>query len=81
MAMGRLNRPSLMIHGGNIKPGRTCLSNMPVDVMSAVQSYGKSMKLGTTPVLVVQGSECSIPHQNCADLYTFKEVMRMGVAS
>nr|VFK15569.1 MAG: dihydroxy-acid dehydratase [Candidatus Kentron sp. LFY] len=39
MAMGRLNRPSLMIYGGTIKPGY--LDSTPLDVVSAFQSYGE----------------------------------------
>jgi dihydroxy-acid dehydratase len=39
MAMGRLNRPSLMIYGGTIKPG--CLGDQKLDIISAFQSYGE----------------------------------------
>jgi dihydroxy-acid dehydratase len=39
MAMARLNRPSLMIYGGTIKPGH--LGNRALDVVSAFQSYGE----------------------------------------
>jgi dihydroxy-acid dehydratase len=39
MAMGRLNRPSLMIYGGTIKPGYT--GSEAVDIVSAFQSYGE----------------------------------------
>ncbi|MBI4459912.1 MAG: dihydroxy-acid dehydratase [Acidobacteria bacterium] len=39
MAMGRLNRPSLMIYGGTIRPG--CLNEKNLDVVSAFQSYGE----------------------------------------
>ncbi len=40
MAMGRLNRPSLMIYGGTIKPG--CgLKGEKLDIVSAFQSYGE----------------------------------------
>lgn len=41
IAMGRLNRPSLMIYGGTIKPGYSQLSDDPIDIVSAFQSYGK----------------------------------------
>ncbi len=40
MAMGRINRPSLMIYGGTIKPGKSC-SNQTLDIVSAFQSYGQ----------------------------------------
>jgi dihydroxy-acid dehydratase len=40
MAMGRVNRPSLMVYGGTIKAGRGRSEN-PLDVISAFQSYGE----------------------------------------
>ncbi len=39
MAMGRLNRPSLMIYGGTIRAGR--VGEQVVDIVSAFQSYGE----------------------------------------
>ncbi len=39
MAMGRLNRPSLMIYGGTIKPGHH--DGKKIDIISAFQSYGE----------------------------------------
>ena len=39
IAMGRLNRPALMIYGGTIKPGRW--KGESLDVVSAFQSYGQ----------------------------------------
>jgi len=40
IAMGRLNRPSLMIYGGTIRAG--CTDNHPkLDIVSAFQSYGE----------------------------------------
>jgi dihydroxy-acid dehydratase len=41
IAMGRLNRPSIMVYGGSIKPGYS-KDNEPLDIVSAFQSYGKS---------------------------------------
>ncbi len=38
IAMGRLDRPALMIYGGTIKPGRS--RGQTVDIVSAFQSYG-----------------------------------------
>jgi len=38
IALGRINRPSLMIYGGTIKPGH--LNGQTLDVVSAFQSYG-----------------------------------------
>jgi dihydroxy-acid dehydratase len=39
-AMARLDRPSLMIYGGTIKPGHTA-SGDKLDIVSAFESYGK----------------------------------------
>jgi len=39
IAMGRLNRPSLMVYGGTIKPGH--YHDMTLDIVSAFQSYGE----------------------------------------
>ena len=39
MAMGRLNRPSLMVYGGTIKPGHR--NQQTLDIVSAFQSYGE----------------------------------------
>jgi dihydroxy-acid dehydratase len=40
MAMGRLNRPSLMVYGGTIRAGHAGTSDK-LDVISAFQSYGQ----------------------------------------
>jgi dihydroxy-acid dehydratase len=39
IAMGRINRPSLMVYGGTIKPGHW--RNETLDIVSAFQSYGE----------------------------------------
>ena len=39
MAMGRMNRPSLMIYGGTIRPGHS--RGKTLDIVSAFQSYGE----------------------------------------
>ncbi len=39
MAMGRLNRPAIMIYGGTIKPGK--LNGQDLDIVSAFQCYGQ----------------------------------------
>jgi dihydroxy-acid dehydratase len=40
MAMGRVNRPSLMVYGGTIRPGKG-RDGCPLDIVSAFQSYGE----------------------------------------
>jgi dihydroxy-acid dehydratase len=39
IAMGRLNRPSLMVYGGTIKPGH--YKEQKLDIISAFQAYGE----------------------------------------
>jgi len=42
MAMGRVNRPSLMVYGGTIAPGcAKTLNNQDIDIVSAFQAYGQ----------------------------------------
>ena len=40
MAMGRINRPSIMVYGGTIRAGRTRNGEV-VDIVNAFQSYGQ----------------------------------------
>jgi dihydroxy-acid dehydratase len=40
MAMARLNRPSLMVYGGTIRPGRS-KSGAVLDIVSAAECYGE----------------------------------------
>ncbi|KAG0171293.1 hypothetical protein DFQ28_010798 [Apophysomyces sp. BC1034] len=40
MAMGRVNRPSLMVYGGTIQPGKGCGGDT-LDIVSAFQAYGE----------------------------------------
>ncbi len=39
IAMGRVNRPALMVYGGTIKPGH--MKDQTLDIVSAFQSYGE----------------------------------------
>ena len=39
IAMGRFNRPSIMVYGGTIRAG--CLDEKKLDIVSAFQSYGE----------------------------------------
>lgn len=49
IALGRLNRPALMVYGGTIKPGHC--GGVPtgdrLDIVSAFQSYGKYLQEGS----------------------------------
>jgi dihydroxy-acid dehydratase len=41
MAMGRLNRPGIMVYGGTIRAGKQPSTGQPLDIVSAFQSYGQ----------------------------------------
>lgn len=42
MAMGRVNRPSIMVYGGTIQPGcAKTMGNASIDIVSAFQAYGQ----------------------------------------
>ena len=45
IAMGRLNRPAIMVYGGTIKPGCATIKGQDekLDVVSAFQSFGQSI--------------------------------------
>jgi len=42
IAMARLNRPSIMVYGGTIKPGHSVMDGSVLDIVSAFQSYGET---------------------------------------
>ncbi|WWC87578.1 dihydroxy-acid dehydratase [Kwoniella dendrophila CBS 6074] len=46
IALGRLNRPGLMVYGGTIKPGHC--NGETLDIVSAFQSYGRYLQEGQT---------------------------------
>jgi len=43
IAMGRLNRPSIMVYGGTIRAGKQPSNEDSLDIVSAFQSYGQYM--------------------------------------
>ncbi|KAF6755838.1 dihydroxy-acid dehydratase [Ephemerocybe angulata] len=47
MALGRLNRPGLMVYGGTIRAG-SCEGQPQLDIVSAFQAYGKYLQDGKT---------------------------------
>jgi dihydroxy-acid dehydratase len=70
MAMGRLNRPAIMVYGGTIRAG--CTPRHPkLDVVSAFQAYGEFI---TGRISEEERSEiirCSIPGAGaCGGMYT-----------
>ncbi|MCH6581486.1 MAG: dihydroxy-acid dehydratase [Gammaproteobacteria bacterium] len=69
MAMGRLNRPTLMIYGGTIKPGH--LQEKVLDVISAFQSYGEFIagKIDDNTRQAIVRNSCPGPGA-CGGMYT-----------
>ena len=49
MALGRLNRPGIMVYGGTIRPGGCASVGGTLDIVSAFQSYGQYLAAGGTP--------------------------------
>jgi len=59
MAMGRLNRPSLMVYGGTIRAGHGAQGEK-LDVISAFQSYGQFIA-----GVITEPQRCAIVRQSC----------------
>ena len=69
MAMGRLNRPSLMIYGGTIRAGSH--AGQKLDVVSAFQSYGQYLSGGISEEQRVEIVRHSCPGAGaCGGMYT-----------
>ena len=70
IAMGRLNRPSLMIYGGTIRAG--CTPRHPkLDIVSAFQAYGEYIAGRITDEEREEIIGCSIPGAGaCGGMYT-----------
>lgn len=49
MALGRLNRPGIMLYGGTIRPGGCASVEGTLDIVSAFQSYGQYLANGGSP--------------------------------
>ncbi|HCR16567.1 MAG TPA: dihydroxy-acid dehydratase [Candidatus Latescibacteria bacterium] len=69
IAMGRLNRPSLMVYGGTIKPG--FYKGKKLDIVSAFESYGEYI----AGSLDEEGLKCVLQHAcpgagACGGMYT-----------
>lgn len=77
MAMGRHNRPSIMVYGGTIMPGETTCGqnnpNMPkkVDIVSAFQSFGQylSKQITNEERIDIVKNSCPGPGA-CGGMYT-----------
>lgn len=69
MAMGRLDRPALMVYGGTIQPGRH--NGKDIDIISAFQSYGEylSGRIDDAERQRIVKSACPGPGA-CGGMYT-----------
>jgi dihydroxy-acid dehydratase len=70
MAMGRLNRPAIMVYGGTIRAG--CTPRHPkLDIVSAFQVYGEYIAGKITEEEREEIIRCSIPGAGaCGGMYT-----------
>jgi dihydroxy-acid dehydratase len=69
MALGRLNRPGLMIYGGTIKPGH--IEGETLDVVSAFQCFGQWLAGRISEEKRQEIVRCSIPGAGaCGGMYT-----------
>src|SRR6187402_2031422 len=70
MAMGRLNRPSIMVYGGTIRAG--CTPRHPkLDIVSAFQAYGEFIAGKMSEDDRAEIVRCSIPGAGaCGGMYT-----------
>nr|CAG8444672.1 2220_t:CDS:2 [Entrophospora candida] len=71
MAMGRINRPSLMVYGGTIKPGQSTCGLGKLDIVSAFQAYGSyiSGKITEEERFDIIRNSCPGPGA-CGGMYT-----------
>lgn len=69
IAMGRLNRPSLMVYGGTIRAGK--LDGCKLDIVSAFQAYGEYVGGSIDEEKRKKILRCSIPGAGaCGGMYT-----------
>ncbi len=69
IAMGRLNRPSIMVYGGTILPGH--LGEKTLDVVSAFEAYGEFLSGTKTEAEVNEVLKHACPGQGaCGGMYT-----------
>lgn len=70
MAMGRINRPSILLYGGTMLPGNH--NNKKVDIVDAFQSYGEyiSEKLNKEEREKLLKSCCDYRGGSCSGMYT-----------
>lgn len=69
MALGRLNRPSILVYGGTIAPG--CYANKKLDIVSAFEAFGQRIagNLNDTDYQGIIQHACPGPGA-CGGMYT-----------
>ena len=77
IAMGRVNRPALMIYGGTIKPGHSKEGKV-LDIISAFQSYGEFItgKLDETTRQDIVQHAC--PRRRCLRRHVHRQHHGLG---
>ena len=69
MAMARLNRPSVFVYGGTIKPG--CFDGKDVDIVSVFEAVGQHASGKISDATLAEIEQCSIPGPgSCGGMYT-----------
>lgn len=69
MAMARVNRPSIMVYGGTIRPGN--LNGEKLDIVSAFESYGKYLSKEITEEQMDRVLKHACPGAGaCGGMYT-----------
>ncbi|NOY01012.1 MAG: dihydroxy-acid dehydratase, partial [Verrucomicrobia bacterium] len=69
IALARLNRPSVFVYGGTIKPG--CLNNKDVDIVSVYEAVGQESAGVISNEELEEVSEVAIPGAgSCGGMYT-----------
>lgn len=69
MAMGRLNRPAIMVYGGTIRPG--CLADKKLDIVSAFEALGQKVagEISERQFKAIVRNACPGPGA-CGGMYT-----------
>ncbi|HWB06690.1 MAG TPA: dihydroxy-acid dehydratase [Verrucomicrobiales bacterium] len=69
MAMARLDRPSVFVYGGTIKPG--CMDGKDMDIVSVFEAVGQHASGKISDKTLEEIEQCSIPGPgSCGGMYT-----------
>ena len=71
MAMGRLNRPALMVYGGTIRRGKLPSSGRTINIVDAFEGYGKLVAGAISADERAETIACACPGAGaCGGMYT-----------